>query len=79
MCPSVYEIVEALEAAYDARGDQELRAKAREFALAYDADKVFAEQWVPVLAELERPREVGPLPNREQRRRAAKGKGRVTA
>jgi hypothetical protein len=31
-----------------------LREQAREFALAYDADKVTQEYWVPALADLEK-------------------------
>ncbi len=72
MCPNVYSILDALEEAYAARGDQELRDKAREFALGYDADKVFDEYWLPAIDELSRPREVAPLAvangNRAQRR-----------
>lgn len=76
MCPYVGDIIAALEEAYVARGDMELRAKAREFALQYDADRVFAEHWVPALEQLGRPREVAPLPslNREMRRKLAKQK-----
>lgn len=74
--PDTEEIIEAFEAAYAARGDQELRVKAREFALQYDADRVFQEHWVPTLEALEAPREVPPLrpigPNRAQRRAALK-------
>lgn len=76
MCPAVSEIVEAFEKAYLARDDQELRVRAREFALAYDVDRVMSDYWVPALEELERPREVGPLVsangNRAQRRAKAK-------
>ncbi len=77
--PSVPEIVFALEDAYQKRDDASVRNRAREFALQYDADTVFAEHWLPALETLVRPREVAPLPgmNREQRRRMAKQK--VTA
>jgi glycosyltransferase involved in cell wall biosynthesis len=68
MCPSVYEIVDAFEQAYEARDDYGLKAKAREFALQYDADLVMADYWTPTLARLDAPREVGPLPNRAMRR-----------
>ncbi len=74
MRPSVYEIVDALEQAYESRGDQALRDRAREFAMGYDADLIMERDWKPVLEQLGRPREVGPLPNREMRRRAAKKK-----
>lgn len=60
MCPSVAEIIDALEEAYEhaaGMGDQ-----AREHALAYDADLVFATYWQPILEELEVGREeVAPL------------------
>jgi glycosyltransferase involved in cell wall biosynthesis len=75
MHPSTEEILAAFEAAYERRGDTGLREQAREFAVGYDADKVFAENWVPALETLGRPREVPPLPfapNREQRRALGK-------
>lgn len=76
MPPAVGDIVDKLEQAYEHAAG--LREQAREFALAYDADRVFAEHWLPTLAALDAPREVGPLlPNRAMRRRAAKRK--VTA
>lgn len=62
------EIYAAMEMAYEKRGDQEMRAKAREFAVQYDADTVFNEFWTPALEQLDRPREVAPLPNRATRR-----------
>ncbi len=67
--PPVGAILEAMEEAY-AHSDS-MKTEAREFALGYDTDKVFQEQWVPVMAELEKPREVAPLAlngNRAQRR-----------
>jgi glycosyltransferase involved in cell wall biosynthesis len=48
--PSVPEIVEALEQAY-ARGKGK-SAKAVEFAKQYDHEKVWQENWMPVLTEL---------------------------
>ena len=54
--PRLDEIVAALEACY-ALPEAERRAlsqRAREHALRYDADTVFAEHWLPALAELER-------------------------
>lgn len=74
MHPATDEILAAFEAAYEARGDQELRQKARSFALDYNADTVFEEHWVPALEALSKPREVPPLLNREQRRKLAKAK-----
>lgn len=50
--PHVDSIVEALELAYQARDDQELRSKADTFAADYDADTVAERYWRPVLAEL---------------------------
>lgn len=70
--PFVSSIVAALEQAYEARGDQEIRARAREFALGYDADVVMRDYWAPALETLVGPREVPPLPNRAMRRAAAK-------
>lgn len=52
MVPAVGSIVAALEQAYAPPAG--LREAARKFALGYDADRVFAEHWVPTLAELER-------------------------
>jgi len=50
--PHVESIVAALEAAYDQRGDQELRAAAAEFAGGYDADLVYDRYWRPALDQL---------------------------
>jgi hypothetical protein len=52
MIPSVAEIVEALRAAYDARGDERLRARAVDFAQGYDARRVYADYWRPLLVQL---------------------------
>lgn len=71
--PDPKQIVAALEQAYEARGDEQLRVKAREFAIQYDADTVTEQYWKPALEKLWAPREVPPL-NREMRRRAAKHK-----
>ena len=71
--PAISEILDALEQAYAARGDQELRDKARAFAVQYDADHVTETYWKPALEALDSPREVPPLPfapNRKQRRAA---------
>lgn len=50
--PYIEHIVQALEEAYKA-DLVELQAPARQFALQYDADRVFAEFWVPFLKTLE--------------------------
>jgi glycosyltransferase involved in cell wall biosynthesis len=52
ICPSVDGIVAALEAAYTARGDIELRERAVRFAAAYDADTVLHQHWLPALERL---------------------------
>ena len=44
-------VFHAYEEAYDG-GAAKLREEAREFALAYDARKVFRECWAPILSEL---------------------------
>lgn len=54
--PDVPDIEQAYEAAWLARENGEmpvLQKAAREFALTYDIDRVFAQHMVPVLAELE--------------------------
>jgi glycosyltransferase involved in cell wall biosynthesis len=48
--PAIPSIIEALENAYQ-RGHVR-SAKAREFALEYDADTVYAKYWRPILAAL---------------------------
>jgi glycosyltransferase involved in cell wall biosynthesis len=50
--PSIDAIVAALEAAYESRSDQQLRAAAVEFAQAYDADLVAERYWRPALERL---------------------------
>lgn len=57
--PSVGSILETLEEAYNHA--ESMGGAARDFALAYDTEKVWQENWKPALAELERPREVPPL------------------
>lgn len=55
-CPSVDDIADAMREAYAARGDEQLRKRAREFAVQYDADRVTREFWVPALEALNKPR-----------------------
>jgi glycosyltransferase involved in cell wall biosynthesis len=50
--PAIDSIHAALEAAYEARGNQEMRDAATEFALQYDADRVTVEYWLPALEKL---------------------------
>lgn len=47
--PSIEGITAAWEEAYEARGDQQLRERARDFAQRYDADLVAATYWKPAL------------------------------
>lgn len=54
--PSIDSIYRALHEAYDARHDEGLRKRAREFALQYDADRIVQEHWVPTLDRLNVPR-----------------------
>lgn len=52
--PTVPGIVNALTEAYNAKGDVFLREKARLFAVEnYDADRVTAQHWIPVLKAIE--------------------------
>jgi glycosyltransferase involved in cell wall biosynthesis len=55
--PSIARIVEALEHAYEARGDQGLRDQAVEFAARFHADDVTERYWLPALEQLASPRE----------------------
>jgi glycosyltransferase involved in cell wall biosynthesis len=52
--PHVEEIVESLEECYalDDAARAELSARAREHALAYDADRVLVEHWLPALEQV---------------------------
>lgn len=72
--PHIASIEAALEDAYDAREDSELRDEAVEFAQAYDIDAVAQKYWEPIMAELAAPREVAPLNGKirkKQRKRLA--------
>jgi glycosyltransferase involved in cell wall biosynthesis len=53
--PHVNSVVDALEAAYQARGDQGMKDAAVEFARAYDADTVADRYWRPALEKLGEP------------------------
>jgi FkbM family methyltransferase len=50
--PRVGAIVDALEAAYRMKGNEDYRKRARDGALAYDADKVAEKYWKPVLEKI---------------------------
>lgn len=47
-------IGDRLMAAYEMRGNQDYRKRARDGALAYDADKVTEKYWKPVLEDIEK-------------------------
>ena len=47
-------VAERMLAAYDMRGNQDYRSRARDGALAYDADRVTEKYWRPVLAGMEK-------------------------
>ena len=81
--PSIASIRNALEAAYEAREDEKLKAAAVEFASQYDADLVATAYWEPALEALGRPREVPPLmlngkgKSRQVRRAEARAKAKT--
>jgi hypothetical protein len=76
--PHVDAIDAALEAAYGARDDKELRASAVEWAQEYHIDNVMSTHWLAILDQFSKPREVAPLNgNRAQRRAAAKIKAKA--
>lgn len=54
--PRLGELIDALEACHALSGGERaaLSERAREHALAYDVERVFAEHWLPALAEVER-------------------------
>ena len=74
ICPSIASIENALEAAYDSRGDQKLRDAAAEFARGYDADLLTERYWAPALEALDRPREVAPLNGKTRQVRRAEAR-----
>ncbi len=51
--PDIEDIEDKLELAWEARGDQSIRDKARDCAMAYNVDRVTETYWKPVLEELE--------------------------
>lgn len=71
MCPAVYEIVDALEEAYEARNDQGVRDQAVEGMKEYDADYVFENYWLPTMENIESRTKVA-VPNRAMRRKKVK-------
>jgi glycosyltransferase involved in cell wall biosynthesis len=77
MTPNVEEIVDALEQSYALKGDTEKAKAASEAAVAfasnYSTEKVYAENWRPILKQIESEIPKASGLNREQRR-AAKSK-----
>ena len=53
MSPDVGQLIDTFEMAYNARGNQELKDKARKFALQYDADLITRMFWEPTLKKIE--------------------------
>ena len=51
--PNIDALAERMEYAYRVKGNQDYRNRARDGALAYDADKVTEKYWKPVLATIE--------------------------
>ena len=47
-------ILDRLDAAYEMRGNMDYRKRARDGAVKYDADKITADYWQPVLADIEK-------------------------
>lgn len=47
-------VAERLFSAYEMRGNQDYRSRARDGALAYDADKITEKYWRPVLEDIEK-------------------------
>jgi glycosyltransferase involved in cell wall biosynthesis len=72
--PFIRSIVDALEQSYEARGSEEVRAAALAKAQEYDADRVFAEFWVPYIARLDdmlKPKALPRSQRRAQKRKRA--------
>lgn len=51
--PRVSAIADRLEKAYEMRGNQDCRDRARDGAIKYDIDKIVADKWKPVLDKIE--------------------------
>jgi glycosyltransferase involved in cell wall biosynthesis len=68
--PSVVDMIRALEDSYAFRGIPEVGLHAIAKAAEYEVNRVFAESWMPILAEMEEALIERPIPlNRQQRRR----------
>lgn len=53
MEPAINDIYTALMLAYEAKGDEQVRTRAREFAVQYDVERVFHTFWQPIIKNLE--------------------------
>jgi glycosyltransferase involved in cell wall biosynthesis len=73
--PRIPAILKALEEAYEARGDQTMRAAALARAELYRADAVFDRHWRPILERMEQQSQPVPI-NRAQRRAALRAKAK---
>jgi len=71
--PFIQSITNALEEAYEARGDQKVRDAAVEFAAPYNADLVTVDHWMPALERLELPAESRQVRRARERRLAKAG------
>lgn len=60
--PHAGAIAEAMEAAYQMRGNQDYRKRARQGALAYDPDKITEKYWKPALNVIESKLDMKPQP-----------------
>lgn len=72
--PRLPGIIVSLDEAYDRRGDEAMRTAALARAAEYDADRVFAEHWTPILDRLAAP---PVIPNRAERRAQRQAKARA--
>ena len=74
MTPNVEEIIDALEQSYAAKGNadmsRDLSEKAISFASSYSTEKVYAENWRPIIKQIESEIPKASGMNREQRRAA---------
>jgi len=64
--PRAEAIAERMEAAYQMKGNQDYRKRAKAGAQLYEADKVFENYWKPALERIEQKLKEDPLPNLER-------------
>lgn len=60
--PHAEAIAEQMDKAYQMRGNQQYRKRARKGALAYDADRITEKYWKPVMAKIEEKLQEKPIP-----------------